>query len=472
MGVGPAALEPGALDALEAFALATHVAAQEARRVAFVIVVDIFEAASLGAPHRRAHGPVRAVGRPLGDDGLHCVDELLGVLGTKLLYAVVTSDMRNAEAVMLASLRSADAVAEGIEAMKKKGWGDETFRGPYDKIEQRVTEAARLFPAAPHNLLSEEAAREWYERARAAGDVAEGVGIRQFLIDNECPTDVRDSTVCAQDAEESSDHEDVSNARELGAQLMARPECRTLIDEGRAEELKAKMEREKLSDVEEQQLWVHKMVHLYRLRATPGDELDGFVLDKLVGAHLPRSAAREMERRHNALRRFEAARRADGGSGMRHDDVAATEVSKLMDRIAPRWRDAILADESLSVTNASLRGHIASWLQDMTDQTYIKMMRELGIQLKSDKGCHTRSKLMNIMSTEEGSDGSDDSRAGSKATRPGRAATELLNNMLSKAFGIELASPKKSAKGKRNIDASLYKGLKGRVAQGSPFSDA
>ncbi len=89
-----------------------------------------------------------------------------------------------------------------------------------------------------------------------------------------------------------------------------------------------------------------------------------------------------------------------------------------MDRIAPRWREAILADETLSVTNASLRGHLASWLQGMTDQTYIKMTRELGIQLKSDKGCHTRSKLMNIMSTEEGSEGSggsDDSRAGSTA---------------------------------------------------------
>ncbi len=47
----------------------------------------------------------------------------------------------------------------------------------------------------------------------------------------------------------------------------------------------------------------------------------------------------------------------------------------------------------------------------------------------------------------------------------------MLDNLLTRTFGIELASPKKSAKGKRSIDASLYKELKARVAQGSPFSE-
>lgn len=111
-------------------------------------------------------------------------------VGTTLHLTVVTSDMREAEKEMLSSLRSAEAAAEGIEAMRGRGWGAETFDGPLAKIAQRVTAAARMFPAAPHNLMSPEGAREWYERERQSGTLEVGVTLEQFLINNECLTDV------------------------------------------------------------------------------------------------------------------------------------------------------------------------------------------------------------------------------------------------------------------------------------------
>ena len=116
--------------------------------------------------------------------------------GTVLHLTIVTSDMRKAEAAMLASLRSAQAVAEGIEAMQARGWGTETFEGPFAKIARRVTDAARLFPAERHNLMSKEAAREWYEREKKTRALP---CIEQFLVDNECLTDMtqRRRPLCA-----------------------------------------------------------------------------------------------------------------------------------------------------------------------------------------------------------------------------------------------------------------------------------
>ena len=315
--------------------------------------------------------------------------------------------------------------------------------------------------------------------ALARGLIEAAIGIRRLVDNGVIALGIKALAGGSRGVDpDANDYEDIEKALERGAELMAQPECRRLIGDGHAADLRARREAGRLRDVEEQQLWVHGMVRLYGLRAAPGEELDSFVLDRLVGAHLPKSAAREMERRHAALRRLEAARRGDGRSGGSEDDTAVVEVSKLMDRVAPNWREAITTDETLSVTNASLRGHLASWLQGMSDETYVAMMRKLGIELKSDRDNHTRSKLIKILSTEDGSEGSDDSRAGAtegaeepKATRPGRTATEMLNNLLSKAFGIGLASTKKCAKGKRIIDASLYKGLKARAIRGSPFSD-
>ncbi len=101
--------------------------------------------------------------------------------GTALHFTVVTSDMRRAEAAMLASLRSAEAVAEGIRPKHK--CGNESFSGPFVAIARRMTEAAREFPAAPHNLLSPAAAREWFDREGCPGET-----LQQFLIDRECLT--------------------------------------------------------------------------------------------------------------------------------------------------------------------------------------------------------------------------------------------------------------------------------------------
>ena len=102
--------------------------------------------------------------------------------GTQLHFTCLTSDMRRAEASMLASLRSLEAVSEGIEA--QPNCGKETFRGPFAKIARRVTAAAQEFPAEPHNMMSVEAARAWYD----GRDGDTGTSFTQFLIDNECVT--------------------------------------------------------------------------------------------------------------------------------------------------------------------------------------------------------------------------------------------------------------------------------------------
>ena len=75
--------------------------------------------------------------------------------------AVATSDMRAAKRVMLASLHSSDAQAEGIT--KRLGAGQGAFRGPVNMIKQRAIAAAAQFPAAPHAQLAQS---QWIQGKR------------------------------------------------------------------------------------------------------------------------------------------------------------------------------------------------------------------------------------------------------------------------------------------------------------------
>ena len=152
--------------------------------------------------------------------------------GTVLHFTMVTIDMRRAETEMLNSLRSAEAVAEGIEAVRDRGC--ETFRGPLGKIARWATAAARMFPAEPHNLMSPQAVQEWYARECAGSSLS----IEQFLIDNECLTDINISAHRKRAA--SSDRvaygdelkaEMTAEAREKARELRMSPECCTRIGE-------------------------------------------------------------------------------------------------------------------------------------------------------------------------------------------------------------------------------------------------
>ena len=280
--------------------------------------------------------------------------------GTVLHLTVVTSDMRKAEAAMLASLRSAEASAEGIEALKVYKLGNETFRGPFAKIARRVTDAARLFPAEPHNMMSPGAAREWYNRECDAGNVAEGVDIKQFLIDNECLTDLR---------------------RERAVRVVRCAPPRTSL-----RRRKRNAADEEGTPEERQMAYEHGMaVERY---AVDEAMCDARFFDRYVGTLADRARmVRQfygLQRFHTALTCTTAELEAAGGDarGGEHGERGeltltqafyepAARAAALLDKLSPVWREHVRAGRRpAEVRISAFVGAVAEWAGEMTDKQY------------------------------------------------------------------------------------------------------
>ncbi len=354
--------------------------------------------------------------------------------GTKLHLTVVTSDMRAAEAAMLASLRSAEAAAEGVEDLRGEGLGNETFRGPFLTIARRVTEAARLFPAAPHNLMSAEAAREWYARERAAGNVAEGVSVRQFLIDNKCLTDLR---------------------RDRAVRVVRRAPLLRSLRRRTAQKRRAAQMDEGTPE-EKQMAYEHGMaVERYAV-----DEAlcDVHFFDRYIGT-LADSA--RMVRQFYALQRFHtalrlttaeleaAARDARGEEHVRAFFEPAARAAALLDRLSPGWQEHVHAGRR----PAELRlratvGAVAEWAGEMTDEQYDR----IGVACTNARdAASSRSKLAEALAGGAGGDNG-------KSKNVTKTATQTANRVLRSVFGVTLGD-RRGRIPRCDVDTSAYEAL-------------
>ena len=333
------------------------------------------------------------------------------VKGTKLLLEVVTSDMRAAEAAMLASLRSAEAAAEGVEDLRGEGLGNETFRGPYGRIEQRVTEAAGLFPAAPHNLMSVEAAREWYERERAAGKVAEGVSIRQFLIDNECLTDLPRDAKGTQE-----DQYAFENDMAVERYAVDEEACDTRFFDRYVGTLadKARMSR--------------KFYALQRFH---------------LAAHLTVAELRQWSEPQGVEPLLDIPARV-----LREFYQPAIDVSRLLDHLTgATWRVKVVAREVLEVRLSAFVPAVLAWAREMTTDEYASLNAMLGIKSGKDEPVVQRDKLIAALE-----------KANIKGTsNPALTATNYTKALLMRGFGLALMPHRGDPKSRRKpIDYSDY----------------
>lgn len=347
------------------------------------------------------------------------------VKGTKLLLEVVTSDMRAAEAAMLASLRSAEAAAEGIEALRDEGLGNETFSGPFLTIARRVTEAAWLFPAAPHNLLSEEAAREWYRRECDAGNVGEGVGIRQFLIDNECLTDLPRERAPhrERDADGASDEQQIAHQHGMAVERYA-------VDEGMCDVRFFDMFVGTLADRARMVRQFYALQRFHRAAHLTVAELRD-EHSKLQGDAPPGSslAALHKSRQHQFYN-------------------PAMEVGRLLDHLAgAAWRDNVVAREALEVRLSAFVPAVLAWAREMTSEEYASLNAMLGIRPSKGEPAERRDRLIAALE-----------KASSKGvSNPALTATSYAKVVLKRAFGVALLPHRGDPKSRRKpLDYSAY----------------
>jgi hypothetical protein len=194
-----------------------------------------------------------------------------------------------------------------------------------------------------------------------------------------------------------------------------------------------------------------------RLTAATGDPAAFIRLYSTRRAsRVPSQEETEQQQRVALMRLDRVCRAANTTELEAHADAslqAAIQVCKLLDAITPRWRSAMLAGETLVVTNSGLVTGMASWLEGMADSEFDTLLRALSIKQSSDKENYTRCKMIAAMRRAESAASTE---IPEKVRRPGRCATDMLDNLLRKTFGIKLADPKHSKKGERNIDASLF----------------
>ena len=397
--------------------------------------------------------------------------------GTQLHFTCLTSDMRRAEASMLASLRSLEAVSEGIEA--QPNCGKETFRGPFAKIARRVTAAAQEFPAEPHNMMSVEAARAWYD----GRDGDTGTSFTQFLIDNECVTLINNQSTRPRPIARRlyrikracpaiNSQVRVSDV-ERGSALMQNDECAHLINDKQCMELVSRKRRgEQMTDREEQQLWVyHMVVERYHLYSEADGKIDREVLDKYIGPCCPQTGTTLMLRQYYALKRLHKLCKSTvievrdgylcdllGIDTQLHETKLHNfykpliEVGELLEQLVPQWRTRLDKNEVLPVSNMRLVKKLVTWLENMSDDKYVDLMDVMGIELRSDSAKHKRSTLIAALTERSTTEGLNIG----PPMRPGRTATELLEKLLGQAFGLCLVPARLSKKGYRDIDPALY----------------
>ena len=347
--------------------------------------------------------------------------------GTKLHLSILTSDMRAAEEAMLSSLRSAEAVAEGVEAVPERG--TETFRGPFHKIAHRVTAAARLFPAAPHNLMSPEAAREWYEREKGSGALSSnGKSIKQFLIDNECLTNPSDF------------------GTERRAIKRARPDCPPTKLTGCPEDLQL----------------AHEHVMAVDRYAVDEQMCDAEFFDKYVKTYLERD---EMVKQFYALQRFHHVLKDSpapleakydnklSSSQMDFFYMPALSASALLDKLAPDWRALVQNRESVEVRIGDCPSAVSAWVSGLSDSGYGQLIKLLGIVKKNegrDAGS-TRQMLYNAVNAVN----ADARGMQTHGKNPTKTASQMVERLLQATFGVTLG--KRSGRDPRcTIDTSAY----------------
>ena len=283
-------------------------------------------------------------------------------------------------------------------------------------------------------------------------------------------------------------------------EAMYAEECTRLISNERGEVLQQMKSRtEELTDIEEQQLWVyHMVVERYHMVVRVGSIVERDVLEKYVGPFFPKEGKTAMLSQYYALKRLDRLYqssvseerckykndlRAIGNqrnSAMEVHETKLhnfykpiTEVGKLLETLQPKWRDLLShtpvdveGPTVFPVSNKTLITKLMAWLSQMDNEKYNDLMDTLDISMKrSDTAKHTRGSLIvalggSINDSEAGQ--STDGTPGGSAKRPGRTATDLLEKLLTKAFGMSLAPPKQSKKGFRDVDMSLYAELRRR----------
>lgn len=291
---------------------------------------------------------------------------------------------------------------------------------------------------------------------------------------------------------------------ERGASLMQREECTRLISNERGEVLQQRKSRtEELTDIEEQQLWVyHMVVERYKMVVSAGSIVELDLLKKYVGPFFPKESKNAMLSQYYALKRLDRLYESSVSEehckyqtdlrtiGELHNSAMEvhetklhnfykpiTEVGKLLEALQPKWRDLLSHTNAeggidaegavvFPVSNKTLITKLIAWLSQMDNERYNDLMDTLDISMKrSDTAKHTRPSLIAALGGSSndavGGESADGTPDGS-AKRPGRSATDVLEKLLFKAFGMSLAPPKQSKKGFRDVDMSLYAELRRR----------
>ena len=294
-----------------------------------------------------------------------------------------------------------------------------------------------------------------------------------------------------------------------GNALMQTEACTRLISLERGKELHFRQRRgDEMTDVERQQLWVyHMVVERYHLPVAADAEIDTEVLEKYVGPCIPKTGSEAMLRQYYALKRLDKLYESTTmeARGKYLSDVQAVtcmhnsamelhetklhnyykpmiEVGELLDQLDPQWRVSMVSGVVegalvLPISNKALLVKLVAWLQGMSNDKYADVMGALGIELRSDSNNFTRASMLAALSDGGGGSGGGGSGgrgsggrgssggSGSKPkanTRPGRTATEFLETLITRAFGMCLVPPALSKKGYRNIDPRLYTDLRRR----------